>query len=326
MYRNFYLTNSKTASNNRLFYLYFVIFAGCKTIRIIKTGMKENDHQGDWDLVIKGRTSLFDIRLGDLWRYRDLLAMFVKRDFVSFYKQTILGPLWFFIQPIFTMLIYTFVFGNLAGIGTDGLPQALFYLTGITAWNYFADCLTKTSTVFKDNVNIFGKVYFPRLIMPLSIVVSNLVRFGVQLLLLIGMMVFFAVQGESFEVTYAMAFFPVLVAMMAFLGLGFGLIITAVTTKYKDLTFLITFGVQLAMYATTVVYPLSEVHKKYPDKAWLIELNPMTGIIEAFRFAFLGKGEFTLWSIGYSAIVTVVVFLAGIVIFNKTEKNFVDTI
>ncbi len=285
----------------------------------------DHDHQ-DWDLVIKGRTSLFDVKLGDLWRYRDLLGMFVRRDFVSFYKQTILGPLWFFIQPIFTTLVYTFVFGNLAGISTDGLPRPLFYLAGITGWNYFADCLNKTSTVFKDNVNIFGKVYFPRLIMPLSIVVSNLVRFGVQLLLLLGMMVFFAVQGADFEVTYGMFFFPVLVLLMALLGLGFGLIITAVTTKYKDLTFLITFGVQLAMYATTVIYPLSEAKAKFPDKAWIIELNPMTGIIEAFRFAFLGQGEFSAWSIGYSAIFTIVVFFLGIIIFNKTEKNFVDTI
>lgn len=288
--------------------------------------MKPDDHSEDWDLIIKGQTSLFDVKLGDLWRYRDLLAMFVKRDFVSFYKQTILGPLWFFIQPIFTMLVFTFVFGNLAGISTDGLPKELFYLAGITAWGYFADCLTKTSTVFRDNANIFGKVYFPRLIMPLSIVVSNLVRFGVQLLLLLAMMAFFAIQGADFEVTYAIAFFPILVLLMALLGLGLGLVITAVTTKYKDLTFLITFGVQLMMYATTIIYPLSEAKAKFPDKAWLIEINPMTGIIEAFRFAFLGKGEFSMASIGYSAAVTVVVFIVGVVIFNKTEKNFVDTI
>jgi lipopolysaccharide transport system permease protein len=249
--------------------------------------------------------------------------MFVKRDFVSFYKQTILGPLWFFIQPIFTTIVFTFVFGNLAGISTDGLPHYLFYLSGITAWNYFSDCLTKTSTVFKDNANIFGKVYFPRLIMPLSIVVSNLVRFGVQLVLLLAMMGYFGVQGANFNITYGILFFPILVLMMALLGLGLGLIITAVTTKYKDLTFLITFGVQLLMYGTTVIYPLSAAPEKYKS---IIELNPMTGIIEAFRFGFLGKGEFTLWSIGYSAIVTIIVLFFGILIFNKTEKNFVDTI
>jgi len=285
--------------------------------------MKGSHQSEDWDLVIKGRTSLFDLKFNDLWRYRDLLLMFVKRDFVSFYKQTVLGPLWFFIQPIFTTIVFTFVFGNLAGISTDGLPQYLFYLSGITAWNYFSDCLTKTSTVFRDNANIFGKVYFPRLIMPLSIIVSNLVRFGVQLLLLVCMMIYFGIKGADFQVTYAILFFPVLVIMMALLGLGFGLIITAMTTKYRDLTFLVTFGVQLLMYGTTVIYPLSAAPEKYKD---IIELNPMTGIIEAFRYAFLGKGEFTSSSIGYSAIFTIVVMFLGIIIFNKTEKNFVDTI
>ena len=285
--------------------------------------MENHNQSQDWDLIIKGHTSLFDVKFKDLWHYRDLLFLFVKRDFVSFYKQTILGPLWFFIQPIFTTLVFSLVFGKLAGMSTDGLPQFLFYLSGVTAWNYFADCLTKTSTVFKDNASIFGKVYFPRLIIPLSIVVSNLVRFGVQLLLFIAVMIYFALNGADFQVTYAVFFFPVLVLMMALLGLGIGLIITAITTKYKDLSFLITFGVQLLMYGTTVIYPLSaapEQFKKY------IELNPMTGIIEAFRFAFLGKGEFTLWSIGYSALFTIVVLFFGIVIFNKTEKNFVDTI
>ena len=288
--------------------------------------MKSTPESSDWDLVIKGHTSLFDIKFQDLWNYRDLLVMFVKRDFVSFYKQTVLGPLWFFIQPIFTTIVFTFVFVNLAGISTDGLPQQLFYLTGITSWNYFSDCLTKTSTVFKDNANIFGKVYFPRLIMPLSIVVSNLVRFGVQLLLLLFMMMFFyffPVKGSDFHVTFAVVFFPFLVLLMALLGLGLGLIITAITTKYKDLTFLVTFGVQLLMYGTTVIYPLSVAPEKYKK---IIELNPMTGIIEAFRYAFLGRGEFTFWSIGYSVITTLIVLFLGILIFNKTEKNFVDTI
>lgn len=285
--------------------------------------MRVENQTEDWSLIIKGHTSLFDLKFNDLWRYRDLLLMFVKRDFVSFYKQTVLGPLWFFIQPIFTTIVFTFVFGNLAGISTDGLPQYLFYLSGITAWNYFSDCLSKTSTVFRDNANIFGKVYFPRLIMPLSIVVSNLVRFGVQLLLLLCMMVYFGIQGANFQVTYAIAFFPLLVVLMALLGLGLGLIITAMTTKYRDLTFLVTFGVQLLMYGTTVIYPLSAAPEKYKS---IIELNPMTGIIEAFRFAFLGKGEFTFLSIGYSTIFTIVVLFFGIIIFNKTEKNFVDTI
>jgi lipopolysaccharide transport system permease protein len=277
----------------------------------------------DWDLVIKGSTSLFDLKFSDIWHYRDLLTLFVKRDFVSFYKQTILGPIWFFIQPLFTTLIYTFVFGGLAGISTDGLPKPLFYLAGITSWNYFADCLTKTSTVFRDNSQIFGKVYFPRLILPLSIVASNLLRFGVQMLFFICMICYYYLQGTTIPFNWSLTMFPVLVLMMALLGLGLGLIITAMTTKYRDLAFLVTFGVQLMMYATTVIYPLSAAPGKYK---LLIELNPMTGIIEAFRYSFLGKGEFSSWSIGYSAIVTVLVLFIGIIIFNKTEKTFVDTV
>ncbi len=277
----------------------------------------------NWDLVIEGQGSLFDLKFREVWHYRDLLLMFVKRDFVSFYKQTILGPLWFFIQPLFTTIIFTFVFGNLAGLSTDGLPQPLFYLAGITAWNYFADCITKTSTVFKDNANIFGKVYFPRLILPLSIVTSNLVRFGVQMLLFVGMMVYYAIVGASFQVTWAILLFPILVLLMALLGLGLGLIITAMTTKYRDLSFLVTFGVQLLMYMTTVIYPLSTAPERYKR---LIQLNPMTGMIEAFRFAFLGKGNFTVFSLGYSTAVTLAILLIGIVIFNKTERNFVDTV
>ena len=277
----------------------------------------------NWDLIIEGNRSLFDLNLKDVWRYRDLLVMFVKRDIVSFYKQTILGPLWFFIQPLFTTIVFTFAFGQLAGISTDGLPQPLFYLAGITAWNYFAECLTKTSTVFKDNANIFGKVYFPRLIMPLSIVVSNLVRFGVQMVLFLGMMSYYAWQGAAFTPTWLLLMFPALVLLMGLLGLGLGLIITAMTTKYRDLAFLVTFGVQLLMYATTVIYPLSSAPIKYKH---FIELNPMTGIIEAFRFSFLGKGEFSISSIGYSVVITLILLFFGIVIFNKTEKTFVDTV
>lgn len=285
--------------------------------------MNSNQIQKDWDLTIEPHSSLFQLNLKDVWRYRDLLWLFVKRDFVSFYKQTLLGPLWFFIQPLFTTIIFTFIFGNLAGISTDGLPQPLFYMAGITAWNYFADCLTKTSTVFKDNANIFGKVYFPRLIMPLSIVASNLVRFVVQLLLFIIMIGYYATQGINFHFSWALLLFPYLVILMALLGLGLGLIITALTTKYRDLAFLITFGVQLLMYATTVIYPLSAAPIKYK---YLIEMNPMTGIIEAFRHAFLGQGELTFQSLGYSTLITLISLVIGVVIFNKTEKTFVDTI
>ena len=288
--------------------------------------MNHDEALKEWDLVIEPQTSLFELNLKDLWRYRDLLWLLVKRDFVSFYKQTILGPLWFFIQPLFTTIIFTFIFGNLAGLSTDGLPQPLFYMAGITAWNYFADCLTKTSTVFRDNANIFGKVYFPRLIMPLSIVVSNLVRFGVQMLLFFVMIGYYLLQdemGSLFHPNIYILLFPVLVLLMALLGLGLGLIITALTTKYRDLAFLITFGVQLMMYATTVIYPLSASPAKYK---WLIELNPMTGIIEAFRFGFLGQGEFTINTFGYSVMFTLVSLILGVLIFNKTEKTFVDTV
>ena len=285
-------------------------------------GSKDNIIE-EWDLTIEPQTSLFELNLKDVWRYRDLLWMFVKRDFVSFYKQTILGPLWFFIQPLFTTIIYTFIFGGLANLSTDGLPQPLFYMAGITAWNYFADCITKTSTVFKDNANIFGKVYFPRLIMPLSIVASNLVRFGVQILLLFMMMGYYAMQNASFTITLALLLFPVLVLLMALLGLGLGLIITALTTKYRDLAFLVTFGIQLLMYTTTVIYPLSSAPEKYKT---LISFNPMTGIIEAFRYAFLGQGQISINTLGYSTVFTIVVMVLGVVIFNKTEKTFVDTV
>jgi lipopolysaccharide transport system permease protein len=285
--------------------------------------MNHDQAYKEWDLVIEPQSSLFDLHLKDVWRYRDLLWLLVKRDFVSFYKQTILGPLWFFIQPLFTTIIFTFIFGNLAGLSTDGLPQPLFYMAGITAWNYFADCLTKTSTVFRDNAQIFGKVYFPRLIMPLSIVVSNLVRFGVQFLLFVLMMLYYYFHHANFHITTAIVLFPLLVLLMALLGLGLGLIITALTTKYRDLAFLISFGVQLMMYATTVIYPLSAASPKYK---FLIGLNPMTGIIEAFRYGFLGRGVINFNTLGYAIIVTVVSLILGVIIFNITEKTFVDTV
>jgi len=286
----------------------------------------EQQSEEHWDMEITPKNNLFDLRLKDVWHYRDLLLLFVRRDFVSFYKQTILGPLWFFIQPIFTTIIFTFIFGNLAGISTDGLPQPLFYMAGITAWNYFADCLTKTSTVFKDNANIFGKVYFPRLIMPLSIVVSNLVRFGVQLLLFIIMIVYYLIIGKHFGPNWYILLFPVIVLLMACLGLGLGMIISAMTTKYRDLAFLVTFGVQLLMYATTVIYPLSTAVEKYPAYAWIIQYNPMTPLIETFRYGFLGSGSFSWVSLGYCAGITALIILLGIVVFNKVEKSFVDTI
>ena len=285
--------------------------------------MSQELAEKEWDLVIQGTSPLFDLKLKYIWSYRDLLVLFVKRDIVSFYKQTVLGPLWFFIQPLFTTVVYTFIFGSLAVISTDGLPQSLFYLAGIITWNYFADCLTKTSTVFRDNANLFGKVYFPRLILPLSIVGGNLIRFGIQMLLFLCLIGYYSLQGIDLSPSWALFMFPILVLMMALLGLGIGLIITAMTTKYRDLSFLVVFGVQLMMYTTTVIYPLSAAPDGFKE---LIELNPMTGIIEAFRYCFLGKGEFTIGSIGYSGLVTLLVLFVGVLIFNKTEKTFVDTV
>jgi len=284
------------------------------------------NHKEEQRWIIESKSSLFDLKLNEVWAYRDLLVLLVRRDFVSFYKQTILGPLWFFIQPLFTTIIFTFIFGNLAGISTDGLPKPLFYMAGITAWNYFADCLTKTSSVFKDNASIFGKVYFPRLVMPLSIVVSSLVRFGVQLILFLLFMGYYAINGAHFEPNWAILLFPLVVVLMALLGLGLGMIISAMTTKYRDLSFLIGFGVQLLMYATTVIYPLSTAIEKYPKYSWIIEFNPMTCLIETFRYGFLGNGSFSWSYLGYTSALTFIILLFGIVIFNRVEKNFVDTV
>lgn len=285
-----------------------------------------NQADENWDIEITASNNLFDLKLKDVWHYRDLLALLVRRDFVSFYKQTILGPIWFFIQPLFTTIIYTFVFGSLASIPTDGLPQPLFYLAGITAWNYFADCLTKTSTVFTTNAGLFGKVYFPRLIVPLSIIVSNLIRFGVQMLLFFVMMIVYWSKGAALHPNAYLLLFPFLLVLMAMLGLGLGMIISAMTTKYRDLSFLITFGIQLMMYLTTVIYPLSVVEGKYPRYAWLVKYNPMTSIIEAFRYGFLGQGTFTMLSLSITTAITMMTLIIGILIFNRVERTFIDTV
>ena len=276
-----------------------------------------------WDIEITPKSSLFDLRLKDTWHYRDLLLLLVRRDFVSFYKQTILGPVWFFVQPIVTILIYTLVFNNLAKISTDDVPAPLFYLAGTILWNYFPDCLTKTSTVFKDNAAMLGKVYFPRLIMPLSIVLSNLIRFAVQFLLFLVIM---AIDHDKIVPNVTLLLFPLLILIIAALGLGLGMIISAVTTKYRDLAFVVTFGVPLLMYTTTVIFPLSTAIAKYPAYSWLIKFNPITAVIETLRYGFLGRGSFSLGLLGYSASVTALILLIGIIIFNKVERTFVDTI
>jgi lipopolysaccharide transport system permease protein len=279
-------------------------------------------HNHHWEITAEH--SLLDLKLKDTWEYRDLLWLLVRRDFVSAYKQTILGPLWFIIQPLFTTIIFTVVFGTIAGISTDNLPGPLFYMAGITAWNYFSDCFLKVSTVFRDNAGVFGKVYFPRLVVPLSIVVSNLVRFGIQLLLFLAFIAYYVIiKGQHIHADTSLLLFPLLVILIAALGLGSGMIISALTTKYRDLSFLVSFGMQLLMYATTVIYPLSSAPEKYK---WLIKANPMTGIIETFRYGFLGTGGFTWGLLGYSCLVSVVLLVAGMIIFTKVEKNFVDTV
>ncbi len=278
----------------------------------------------EWDTIIEPQHNLFTLNFKAVWQYRDLLLMFVKRDFVTFYKQTILGPIWFFLQPIFTTLTYVIIFGQLAGISTDGLPQILFYLLGVTTWNYFADGVNKVSTVFRDHQSIFGKVYFPRLIIPLSIVISNLLKFGIQFglfLLFLGYYIFFTDVQIAIRPEAVLA--PIFILIMAALGLGLGMIITSLTTKYRDLVFLLTFGIQLFMYATPVIYPLSVIPEKYQ---WLVMLNPMTGILEGFRYGFLGQGSFSWELFAYSVGVTAILFFIGIIIFNKTEKNFMDTV
>jgi lipopolysaccharide transport system permease protein len=282
-----------------------------------------NDRQVNWDLEIKPQTNMFHLHLKDVWNYRDLLWLLVRRDFVSFYKQTIFGPLWFFIQPIFTTIIFTVIFSRLAHISTESAPPALFYLSGTVAWNYFADCLTKTSTVFRDNAGIFGKVYFPRLIMPLSIIISNLVKFSVQFLLFLLMLAWYSFTEHNVHPTEYILLFPVVVVLMAMMGLGIGLIVTALTIKYRDLIFLVAFGVQLVMYATPVIYPLSAVPEKYRS---LIALNPLSSLIETFRHGFLGTGHFYAGPFLYSIAAAVVLFLVGLIVFNKVEKNFVDTV
>ena len=286
--------------------------------------MNEPTAQPHWDLRIRPQSSLFNLHLRDTWAYRDLLVLLVKRDIVSFYKQTVLGPLWFFIQPLLTTVMYVFIFGNLAGLSTDGLPGPLFYMTGVVSWNYFAECLTKTSTVFRDNSNIFGKVYFPRVIMPLSIVASNLVRFGIQFLLLLFTIGFYALFKDfDFTPSIQLLLLPLIVFLMACLGLGSGLLISALTTKYRDLSFLVVFGVQLLMYATPVIYPFSAAPEKVRQ---LVALNPMTPLIEGVRLGLLGRGDFTPMSLLYSMTATVVILFLGIIVFNKVEKTFIDSV
>ncbi|XZF13829.1 ABC transporter permease [Chitinophagaceae bacterium MMS25-I14] len=284
---------------------------------------KELPHKEEWSEIITPAKTTFDLKLGEVWRYRDLLLLLVRRDFVATYKQTILGPVWFFLQPVLTTLTFVIIFGNIAGISTDGLPQVLFYMSGITLWNYFAECLNRTATVFKDNASVFGKVYFPRLVMPLSIVLSNLVKLSIQFVLFLMFWAYYLVFTNKIHPNIYASLTPLLIVIMGGLGLGFGMVISAMTTKYRDLIFLLTFGVQLLMYATPVIYPLSSINGKYK---WLLLANPMTSITETFRYGFLGSGTFEWMYLVYSILFTIVLLFIGTLVFNKVEKSFMDTV
>lgn len=277
----------------------------------------------DWDLIICPKTDWLDLHLADLWRYRDLTMLFVWRDFVSQYKQTILGPLWYLIQPLLTTLLFTLIFGRIANLPTDGLPQMLFYMAGVTSWSYFADCLSRTSATFIQNASIFGKAYFPRLTVPLSMVISNLIKFGIQFVLFLGFVAWYWFQGAPVHPNLAIILTPLLLLMMAALGLGCGIIVSSLTTKYRDLQLLVGFGVQLAMYATPIIYPMSI----FPNASrWILLLNPMAPIVETFRYAYLGGGQFCWQYLGCSAAITAVILFIGILLFNHVEKTFMDTV
>lgn len=276
-----------------------------------------------WDKIIRPRNGWFDIHLSELWKYRDLIGLFVWRDFVSIYKQTILGPLWYLIQPLLTTLVFTIIFGNVAKLPTDGLPPFLFYLSGVIAWKYFADCLNSTANTFVGNAHIFGKVYFPRLTVPVSVVISNLIAFGIQFLLFLLIFACYWQKSPAVHPQPVLFILPILILQMAALGLGFGIIVSSMTTRYRDLTHLVGFGVQLWMFATPVVYPVSVL----PDKwRWVLVLNPMASVIETFRFAFFGAGSFKLQSWIISLASTACILLVGIIMFSRVEKTFMDTV
>jgi lipopolysaccharide transport system permease protein len=276
-----------------------------------------------WTSVIRSKSGWFDINLPELWRYRDLITLFVRRDFVSIYKQTVLGPLWFLLQPLFSTIVFTVIFGRIAHIPTDGLPQVVFYMAGIVTWNYFSACITKTADTFTSNAAVFGKVYFPRLAVPVSAVITNLLTFTIQFVLFLIVMTFFYLKGSAVRPNYWVLFTPVLLIQMAALGLGFGILVSSLTTKYRDLTFVVSFGVQLWMYATPVVYPMSQIPERWK---WAYALNPMAAVVEVFRFAFLGAGSVQAWQLGLSLFMTFLVLMAGIVLFSRVGKTFMDTV
>lgn len=282
-----------------------------------------NSSSETWDIEIEAKNKLLNLELWSVWEYRNLVWLLVRRDFVSFYKQTILGPIWFFIQPIFVTVTYVLIFGKLANISTSGIPQPLFYLAGITVWSYFSETLLKVSSVFRDNANIFGKVYFPRLIIPISIIFSNLIKFSVQFILLGVFYVYFLFEGYKFDLNWYILLLPVIIVILALQSIGLGMILSALTTKYRDLSLLLGFGIQLFMYATPIVYPISILS---PKMKFIIGLNPLSYVVEGFRMALFGIGDFDLKIFFSLLIVSIILLFLGMVVFNKVQKNFVDTI
>ncbi len=287
---------------------------------------KTSYSEEEWLYEITPKNKFFSLNLKEVWLYRDLLLLFVKRDIVTVYKQTVLGPLWYLIQPLFTAITFTIIFNSVAGIETGKTPAFLFNLAGIIIWNYFTSCLNETSDTFKKNASIFGKVYFPRIIMPMSIVITNLVKLAIQLLIFIGFYMYYISQGMSNTLSISVIYFPLLVLIMGVMGLGLGMIISSLVTKYRDLTFLVSFGVQLLMYVSAVMYPMQLIKEKLPQFGWLIEYNPLAYVVETSRYILLNEGSVSFYGLVYTVVFTVSIFFIGLLIFNQTEKKFIDTV
>ncbi|CAC9976398.1 ABC transporter permease [Flavobacterium panici] len=285
-----------------------------------------NNNPNDWLFEITPKNKFFSLNFKEVWQYRDLLFLFVKRDVITVYKQTVLGPLWYLIQPLFTSITFTIIFNNVAGINTGSIPPFLFNLAGITVWNYFTACLNGTSDTFKANASIFGKVYFPRIITPLSVVISNLIKLGIQLVIFIVFYIFYYFTGSTLTLNSSLFLFPLLIVIMGVLGLGLGMLISSMVTKYRDFSYLVAFGIQLLMYLSAVMYPMELVKAKLPNYGWIVEYNPLAYIIESTRYMLLEVGEISVLGLSYTLTITVVIFFLGLLIFNKTEKSFIDTV
>jgi len=288
--------------------------------------MNNSPKSNEWLFEITPKNKFFSINFKEVWQYRDLLFLFVKRDIITVYKQTVLGPLWYLIQPLFTSVTFTIIFNNVAGIDTGPVPPFLFNLSGIAVWNYFTSCLNGTSDTFKGNAGIFGKVYFPRIITPLSVIISNLIKFGIQFIIFIAFYVYYYAQGANIGLNSLTFFFPIMVVLIGILGLGLGMFISSFVTKYRDLSNLVGFGVQLIMYLSAVMYPMKLIKEKLPKFSWLVDYNPLAYLIETSRYMLLSVGKVSFWGLAYTLAIIIIVFFAGLLVFNKTEKSFIDTV